>query len=86
MRTTKISIAVDKQKLRLARAAAKADGLSLSAFIARGLDRQLDEHDRREAARELAATWGPASIPSDDERAEFRNHMLRPRRRRSRAA
>ncbi len=86
MRTTKVSIAVDKRKLVLARAAAKAEGSSLSAFFVRGLDLQLDEHERLEAARELWASWGPESIPSEEDRAELRRHMIRPRKRRARAA
>ena len=86
MRTTKVSIAVDKKKLRLARAAAKSEGSSLSAFFVRGLDLQLDEHDRLRAARELWASWGPDSIPSEKDREEFRRHMTRPRKRRARAA
>jgi hypothetical protein len=86
VRTTKISIAVDKKKLRMARAAAKAAGLSLSAFLSRGLDLQLEAHDRLQAARELAASWGVDSVPTVDERAAFRRAMSRPRRHRSRAA
>lgn len=81
MRTTKISIAVDKQKLRLARAAAKSAGLSLSAFIGRALDAQLAEHDRVAAARELWASWGPDSVPTEKDREALRRHMTRPRKR-----
>jgi hypothetical protein len=81
VRTTKISIAVDKQKLRLARAAAKSEGLSLSAFIGRALDAQLQEHDRVVAARELWASWGPDSVPSQNDRVALRRHMTRPRKR-----
>ncbi len=86
MRTAKISIAVDKRKLRLARMAAKAEGLSLSAFFVRGLDDRLERHERRRAAHELAATWGPESIPTEKELEEFRRHMARLRKPRSRAA
>jgi hypothetical protein len=81
MRTTKVSIAVDKQKLRLARAAAKSEGLSLSAFIGRALDLQLEEHGRVVAARELWADWGPESAPTDSDREALRRHMARPRKR-----
>jgi hypothetical protein len=86
MRTTKISIAIDKKKLRLARAAAKAAGMSLSAFLGRGVELQLEAHERFEAARELAATWSVESTPTAEERAAFRQAMSRARRHRSRAA
>jgi hypothetical protein len=77
VRTTKISIAIDNGKLRLARSAAKSEGLSLSAFIGRGLDLQLEEHDRVAAARDLWASWGPESVPSDVDRETLRRHMAR---------
>jgi hypothetical protein len=86
MRTTKISISIDKKQLRQVRAAAKSEGLSVSAFIARALDGKLEEHDRLQAARELWAEWGPKSVPTEQERQEFRRLMARPRKRRSRAA
>ena len=86
MRTTKISIAIDKAQLRLARRAAKTEDISLSAYIARGLRRQLDEQGRVDAARELVATWGPESLPTDAEREAFVAGMGRKRKRAARAA
>ena len=83
MRTTKISISIDKKQLRLVRAAAKSEGLSVSAFIARALDGQIEAHDRLQAARELWAEWGAASIPTEKEREEIRRLMARPKKRRS---
>ena len=85
MRTTKISIAIDKQQLRRARAVAKAEGLSLSAYIARALVVQLAEQRRIEAARELVSSWGVESEPTVDERDAFLAQMARPRRRRTAA-
>jgi hypothetical protein len=86
VRTTKISIAIDKQQLRRARAAAKTEGLSLSAYIARALASKLEDQGRVNAGRELHASWGPDTVPTDKDRAEFLARMARPRQRRARAA
>jgi hypothetical protein len=86
VRTTKISIAIDKQQLGLARSAAKAEGLSLSGYIARALGNQLEDQRRIDAARELHAAWDAGSIPTAAERDAFLARMSRPRARRSRAA
>ncbi|HEX2687893.1 MAG TPA: hypothetical protein VHN14_14800 [Kofleriaceae bacterium] len=86
MPTTKISIAIDQQQLGLARAAAKTEGLSLSAYIARALGKQLEDQRRIDAARELHASWGAGTIPTAADRDAFLARMSRPRARRSRAA
>jgi hypothetical protein len=86
VRTTKISIAIDKKQLSHARAAAKREGVSLSAFIGRALATELDEEERIRAARALVASWGAEAIPTAEDRREFRRRMARPRSRRSRAA
>jgi hypothetical protein len=86
MPTTKISIAIDKQQLSLARSAAKAEGLSLSAYIGRGLGKQLEDQRRIDAARKLHASWDASSIPTAADRDAFLARMARPRARRTRAA
>lgn len=86
VRTAKISIAVDKEDLRLARKAAKSEGLSLSAYIARALANQLEEQRRIDAARALYEDWGPASVPSRNEREAFLARMSRRSKRRPKAA
>jgi hypothetical protein len=86
MRTTKISIAIDKEQLRLARKAAKREGLSLSGFIGRALGNQLEDQLRVDAARELHARWGPDSIPTAAEREDFLARMSRRRKGRVKAA
>ena len=86
MRTTKISIAIDKQQLKLARSAAKGEGLSLSAYIARALGSQLEDQRRIDAARQLHASWGTSAVPTAADRDAFLARMSRPRTRRSRAA
>jgi len=86
VRTTKISIAIDKQLLRLARAAAKAERLSLSAFITYAVRKQFEELRRVNAARDLYATWDDSSLPTPADRDTFLARMSRPQRRRARAA
>jgi len=86
MRTTKIGIAIDKDQLRLARRAAKSEGLSLSGYIARALESRLEEQVRIDAARELHRSWGRRSVPAAEDLAEFLSKMSRTRRRRDRAA
>jgi uncharacterized protein (DUF1778 family) len=86
MSATKISISVNTEQLRRARRAAKAEGLSLSGFIARALEKQLEEHRILEAARELWSGWGPESVPSPKERADILAKIARPRTKRRSAA
>jgi hypothetical protein len=87
VRTTKISIAIDKEHLRLARKAAISEGLSLSGYIARALGSRLEDQRRIDAARELQASWGPESLPTPGDRERFLTRMSRGRRkRRARAA
>lgn len=87
VRTTKISIAIDKEHLRLARKAAISEGLSLSGYIARALSSRLEDQRRIDAARELQASWGPESLPTPGDRERFLTRMSRGRRkRRARAA
>jgi hypothetical protein len=83
---TKISIAIDKEQLRHARKAAKSEGLSLSAYIARALGHQLEEQERLDASHELHRSWGQASVPTAKDREEFLARMARSRRRREKAA
>jgi hypothetical protein len=64
----KISVSVDKEKLRSAKAQAKAEGVSLSALLTRGLQRELDARARLEAALEL---YGPDGWPGPDERRKI---------------
>jgi len=82
--TTKISIAIDEEELRLARKAAKAEGSSLSRYIARAIGRQLEDSGRLAAARALWREWGESSVATPDERAEIlaKLQAARPKRRR----
>lgn len=53
MQAKKISISVGKDQLAAARRIAKRDGLSLSAVFMRGLERELEAEERRQALEEL---------------------------------
>lgn len=64
----KISVSVDKERLRLARAQAKEEGVSLSALLTRGLQHELDARARLEAALEL---YGPEGWPTREERRKI---------------
>ena len=77
MRTTKISIAIDKEHLRLARKAALSEGLSLSGYIARALGARLEDQQRIDAACRLAASWGLQSLPTPADRERFLASMSR---------
>jgi hypothetical protein len=84
-RTTKISIAIDAKVLASARKAAKTAGLSLSAFIARGVSKALEDAERISAARELSEEWA-LPPPTEEEKAAFLARLNRRRRRKPRAA
>jgi hypothetical protein len=84
--TTKISIAIDMKQLRRARLASKRQGVSLSAFIGRALERQLEDQGRIAASRVLHASWGPGSLPTAADRDAFLAAMARPRARRTRSS
>lgn len=86
MASTKISVSLDRDQLKKARGAAKAEGLSLSAYLAAALASRLEEQERLDAARELFASWGPESAPTAEERRRFLEQMARPKKRRRRAA
>lgn len=80
---TKVRIAIDAQQLKRARSAAKSEGLSLSAYIARALGNRLEDQRRIDAARALHASWGVSSMPTAADREAFLARMTRPRARRT---
>ncbi len=53
MDAKKISISVGKKELATARQIAKREGLSLSAVFLRGLEKEIEAQERREALEEL---------------------------------
>ena len=68
LRMVKVSVSVDREKLRLAKALAKEEGVSLSAILARGLQHELEARARLEAALEL---YGPDGWPTEEERGKL---------------
>lgn len=80
MSTTRIRIAIGQQQLKRARSAAKAEGLSLSAYIARALGKELEDQRRIDAARALHARWGASSLPTAADHEAFLARMAGPRR------
>jgi hypothetical protein len=65
--TQKISVAMGRNELRLAKTAAEAEGVSLSAFVTRAVRDRLEERERIEAQREILASFLPEEIPTADE-------------------
>ena len=72
----KVSVSVDAAKLRLARAQAKAEGVSLSAILTRGLQHELDARARLEAALSL---YGVAGWPTAEERRKVIEAWTKPK-------
>jgi hypothetical protein len=65
--TQKISVAMGRNELRLAKTAAEDEGVSLSAFVTRAVRERLEERERQEARREILATFLPHEIPTAEE-------------------
>jgi len=65
--TQKISVAMGRNELRLAKTAAENEGVSLSAYVTRAVRDRLEERERQEAQREVIATFLPKEIPTADE-------------------
>ena len=64
MATAKISIAIGRDELRLARRQAAREGMSLSAFISRAVHAHLEECDRQAAAKQYLASYAPHELPT----------------------
>lgn len=69
--TEKISVALGRDELRLARTAAEQDGVSLSAFVTGAVRARIEERRRREAARQVLATFDPEDFPTPEEEREL---------------
>jgi hypothetical protein len=69
--TQKISVAMGRNELRLAKTAADEEGLSLSAFVTRAVRERLEERRRMEAAREVLATFSPEDLPTPEEQRDL---------------
>lgn len=62
--TEKISVAMGREELRLAKTAAREAGVSLSAFVTEAVRDRLTEKRRREAARDVLAMFAPDDFPT----------------------
>jgi hypothetical protein len=78
--TEKVSLAIGRDELRLARDVAEQEGLSLSAFVTGAVRARIEERRRLEAARRVLATFDPEDFPTEDERRELLASWAQPRR------
>ncbi|TMQ03979.1 MAG: hypothetical protein E6J90_52530 [Deltaproteobacteria bacterium] len=69
--TEKISVALGRDELRLARTAAEQDGVSLSAFVTGAVRARIEERRRLEAARQVLATFEPEDFPTAEEQRDL---------------
>jgi hypothetical protein len=69
--TQKISVAMGRAELRLAKTAAEEEGVSLSAYVTLAVRERLEERRRVEAAREFLATFAPDELPTPDEQRQL---------------
>jgi hypothetical protein len=69
--TQKISVALGRAELQLARTAARQDGVSLSAFVTGAVRARVEERRRQEAARRLLATFEPEDFPTAAEQRDL---------------
>jgi hypothetical protein len=87
--TEKISVALGREELRLARRAAQQEGLSLSAFVTSAIRARVAEKRRADAAREALASFAPDELPTEEQEHELLAAWSAPRpkvsRRRTRA-
>jgi hypothetical protein len=82
--TQKISVAMGRAELRLAKTAAEEEGVSLSAYVTIAVRGRLEERRRMEAAREILATFAPEELSTQDEQRELIELWARPRPAKSR--
>lgn len=69
--TEKISVALGRDELQLARTAAEQDGVSLSAFVTGAVRARIEERLRLEAARQVLARFTPEDFPTAREQREL---------------
>jgi hypothetical protein len=89
--TQKISVAMGRDELRLAKTAAHDEGVSLSAYVTRAVRERLQERRRLEAAQAFLSTFAPEERPTRDEQRELvelwtRDRAASPRPAKTRAA
>ena len=65
--TEKVSVAIGRDELRLAKDAAEQEGVSLSAFVTGAVRARIVERQRMAAAKLVLATFDPEDFPTADE-------------------
>ena len=84
--TERISVAMGKVELRLAKAAAAEEGSSFSAFVTGAVRDRLAEKRRRQAAAEVVATFAASELPTTEEQSALLALWSAPRATRKRRA
>jgi hypothetical protein len=69
--TAKISVAMGRDELSLAKTAAEDEGISLSAFVTKAVRARLEEKRRMEAAAEVLATFAADDHPTPAEERDL---------------
>lgn len=77
--TEKISVALGRDELRLAKTAAEQDGVSLSAFVTGAVRARIEERRRMEAARQVLEMFAPEDFPTVEEQRELLTLWASPR-------
>ena len=77
--TEKISVAMGRDELRMAKAAAREAGVSLSAFVTEAVRDRLTEKRRREAAAEVLAMFDREDLPTSERERELLELWAAPR-------
>lgn len=62
--TEKISVALGREELQIARRAAEEEGLSLSAFVTTAIRARVAEKRRADAARQVLASFEDDELPT----------------------
>lgn len=79
--TEKISVALGREELRLARRVAEQEGLSLSAFVTTAIRARVAEKRRADAAREVLGSFEDEDLPTPEQEEALLRAWARPRRR-----
>lgn len=77
--TEKISVAMGREELRLAKRAADEEGLSLSAFVTNAVRARIVEKRRAAAAHEVLAMFDPEDLPTPEIEAALLARWSQPR-------
>ena len=77
--TEKVSVAMGRDELRLAKTAAEEEGVSLSAYVTLAVRERLEERRRLEAPRAFLRTFAPDELPGVEEQRQLVELWTNPR-------